>query len=64
MKLNPPRRVRALLYLVATFGAPLLVWATAERWLDTPTEVLLGAVLALIGGLAVANTATSEDPPQ
>jgi hypothetical protein len=62
VNLNPPRRIRAALYLLATFGAPVTLWASAEEWLDAPTETLCGAVLALIMGLAVANTATSPAP--
>lgn len=62
MNLNPPRQVRAILYLIATFGTPVAVWAGAKGWLDEPTAVLSGTLLALIMGLATANTAkTPQD---
>ena len=57
MNLNPPRRVRAVLYLVATFAAPTVLWASSEGHLSDPLTVLFGAYIAIVTGLATANTA-------
>lgn len=57
MNLNPPRRVRAVLYLLATFATPTVLWASTEGYLNAATTVLAGSYIAIVSGLAAANTA-------
>lgn len=54
--LNPPRAVRAVLYLIGTLGVIALQWATAKGYLDGADQTALAAVIALILALATANT--------
>lgn len=56
MNLNPPRRVRAALYLSATFATPTVLWASTEGYLNAATTVLFGSYIAIVSGLAAANT--------
>lgn len=62
MNLNPPRRVRAVLYLSATFGTPTVTYFAATDRISDALTVLLTAYIALVMGLATANT-VSDDPP-
>lgn len=55
MKLNPPPHVLAVLYLIATFGAPLEALAAAEKWIDRPEQVFVGSVIGIIALLAAGN---------
>ena len=56
--LNPPARVRAVLYLVAMFATPTVLWASSTSRIDAALTVLLGAYITIISGLAAANTNT------
>lgn len=60
MNLNPPPNVRAVLYLIATFATPTVLWASSEGHIGKALTVLLGAYIAIVTGLATANTATKE----
>lgn len=60
MDLNPPRRVRAVLYLSATFATPTVLWASTEGHIGNALTVLCGSYIAIVMGLATANTATSD----
>lgn len=60
--INPPKPVRAALYLAATFATPTVVYLSATDVIGTALTVLLSAYITLVMGLAVANTA-GQDPP-
>ena len=60
MNLNPPRRVRAALYLSATFATPTVTYLAATNRIGDALTVLLVAYIALVMGLATANTATPD----
>lgn len=62
MTLNPPRRVRAVLYLIATFGLIAQQWANDKHWLDSADRTAIAGVLALVMALATANTFTPDRP--
>jgi hypothetical protein len=62
VKLNPPRRVRAVLYLVATFATPTVLWASTEGYIGSALTVLCGSYIAIVAGLAAANTGTTDQP--
>ncbi|WP_248582617.1 hypothetical protein [Nocardioides sp. InS609-2] len=57
MNLNPPRRVRAALYIASTFATPTVLWASSTGRIDAALTVLLGSYIAIVSGLAAANTA-------
>jgi hypothetical protein len=56
VNLNPPQRVRAVLYLIATFATPTVLWASSTGRIDEPLTVLLGSYIAITSGLATANS--------
>lgn len=58
--INPPRQVRTVLYLVALFATPTIVWASSTDRVSDPTSVLLSAFVAIISGLAAANSLTDQ----
>ena len=62
MTLNPPRHVRAVLYLIATFATPTVLWASAEGHIGDALTVLLGSYIAIVSGLATVNTVAPSDP--
>lgn len=60
-----PRRVRVIAYLVSltlgtigTVNAAVLVWLSAEHWIDKPTDVMLAAVTVALLGLATVLCST------
>ena len=61
MNLNPPRPIRALLYLSAMFGTPTVSYFAATDKISDALTVLLTSYIALVMGLAAANTA--GEPP-
>lgn len=61
MPLNPPKQVRAVLYLIATFATPTVLWASSEGHIGTALTVLCGSYIAIVSGLATANTVTPEE---
>lgn len=63
MNLNPSRPVRAVLYLVATLATPTVLWASSTGRIDDPLTILLGSYIAIVSGLATANTVGSDAPP-
>ena len=60
MTINPPRQVRMVLYLIATFATPTVIWASSTDRINDPTSVLFGSFIAIISGLAAANSATES----
>jgi hypothetical protein len=63
MPLNPPRPVRAVLYLIATLATPTVLWASSTGRIDDALTILLGSYIAIVSALATANTVTTDTPP-
>lgn len=63
MNLNPPRQVRAILYLIAMFATPTILYLSSTGKIGDPLAVLFTSFVAIISGLALANTATAPDSP-
>jgi hypothetical protein len=61
MNLNPPRRVRAGLYLGATFATPTVLYLSSSGRIGDALTVLLGSYITIVSGLAVANTVTPAE---
>ena len=55
MKLNPPRRVRVVLYVANLIGTPLVAYALAKGWIGTLEVTLWSAEAAVTFGLAGIN---------
>ena len=62
MTLNPPRRVRAALYVVNMIGTPVVAYALAKGWIGTLEVTLWGAEATAAFGLAGLNTPTEPTP--
>ena len=62
MKLNPPRRVRAALYVLTAVGTPIAAYLKFKGWIGDPELALWGAEVTVVNGLAALNTAGPEDP--
>ena len=56
MNLNPPRRVRAALYVANLIGTPVVAYALAKGWIGTLEVTLWSAEAAVTFGLAGLNT--------
>lgn len=56
MNLNPPRRVRALLYVATAIGTPLVAYLNAKGILGDLEVGLWAAEVAVTTGLAALNT--------
>lgn len=59
MTLNPPRRVRAALYVLTAVGTPVVAYLNVKGILGDPEMVLWAAEVTVVNGLAALNT-----PPQ
>lgn len=60
MTLNPPRRVRAALYVLTAVGTPVVVYLQAKGIVGDLELVLWGAEVTVVNGLAALNTSPSE----
>lgn len=60
MRINPPRRVRVVLYLVGVFVPPLAAYGYAKGVLGPAELGLIGAYVASLNLLAAANTQPPE----
>lgn len=58
MNLNPPRRVRALLYVATAVGTPVVAYLNVKGWIGDPEMVLWAAEVTVVNGLAALNTQT------
>lgn len=62
MNLNPPRRVRAALYVLTAIGTPVVAYLNAKGYIGSLEVGLWSAEVAAASGLAALNT-TSPEPP-
>ena len=58
--INPPRRIRAAIYIANTLGAPLITYAFAKGWIGELEVTLYGAEAAAAFLLAGLNTTPTE----
>lgn len=60
MRLNPPRRVRALLYVATAIGTPVVVYLQAKGIIGDLEFILWSAEVTVVNGLAALNTQTPD----
>jgi hypothetical protein len=60
MNLNPPRRVRALLYVLTAVGTPVAAYLNVKGYIGDPEMVLWAAEVTVVGGLAAFNTGSTD----
>jgi hypothetical protein len=60
MTINPPRRVRALIYIANVLGAPFIAYAFAKGWVGELEVTLFSAEVSAAFLLAGLNTAPSD----
>lgn len=60
MNFNPPRRVRALLYLLTALGTPLAAYLKVKGYIGDEELALWAAEVTVVNGIAALNTAPSE----
>lgn len=56
MNLNPPRRVRAALYVLTAVGTPVVVYLQAKGLIGDLELILWSAEVTVVNGLAALNT--------
>lgn len=61
MNLNPPRRVRAALYVLTAIGTPIAAYLKFRGIIGDPELALWGAEVTVVNGLAALNTAPAAD---
>jgi hypothetical protein len=62
MTINPPRHVRALIYVANVLGAPFVAYAFAKGWVGEFEVTLFSAEVSAAFLLAGLNTAPSDPP--
>ena len=60
MRLNPPRRVRAALYVLTAIGTPVIAYLNARGIIGAGEVTLWSAEVAIIGGMAAINTPPAD----
>lgn len=55
MRLNPPRRVRAALYILTAVGTPVFAYLKVKGYIGDPELVLWSAEVTVVNGLAALN---------
>lgn len=55
MNLNPPSKVRAVLYVLTSVGTPLVAYLSAKHVLGDLEVTLWSAEVAVVSGLAALN---------
>lgn len=60
MNLNPPRRVRAALYVLTAVGTPVAVYLQAKGIIGDLEFILWGAEVTVVNALAALNTSPAE----
>lgn len=61
MKLNPPRRVRAAIYVTNMVGTPVIAYALAKGWIGPLEVTLWGAEVTAAFGLAGLNATPAAE---
>lgn len=62
MPLNPPRRVRAALYVLTAIGTPVVAYLNAKGYIGSLEVGLWSAEVAAASGLAALNTGNTDEP--
>jgi hypothetical protein len=62
MPLNPPRPVRAALYVLTAVGTPIAAYLNLKGYIGDPEMVLWAAEVTVVNGLAALNTSAPEQP--
>lgn len=60
MTLNPPRKVRAALYVLTAVGTPVVVYLQAKGVIGDLEFILWSAEVTVVNTLAALNTAPAE----
>lgn len=60
MRINPPRRVRAALYVLTAVGTPVVAYLKAKGYIGDLELTLWAAEVTVVNGLAALNTPPSE----
>lgn len=63
MNLNPPRRVRAALYVLTAIGTPVVAYLNAKGIVGSLEVALWSAEVTIVNGLAALNTGSIEQEP-
>ncbi len=56
MRINPPRRVRAALYVLTAIGTPIAAYLKLKGYIGDPELALWGAEVTVVNTLAALNT--------
>lgn len=57
---NPPRRVRAALYVLTALGTPIVAYLKVKGVIDDAAVALWSAEVAVTSGLAALNTSSNQ----
>ena len=60
MHLNPPRRVRAALYLITAIGTPVAAYLKVKGYIGDEELALWAAEVTVVNGLAALNTGSTD----
>ncbi len=60
MNLNPPRRVRAALYIITALGTPLAAYLKVKGYVGDEELALWAAEVTVVNGLAALNTGSID----
>lgn len=58
MVLNPPSKVRAIIYVVTALGTPAVAYALARHWIGPLEVTLWSAEVAVVNTLAALNVSS------
>jgi hypothetical protein len=61
VNLNPPRRVRAALYVLTAVGTPVAAYLKFKGLIGDAELALWGAEVTVVNGLAALNTGSIEE---
>ena len=62
MNLNPPKRVRAVLYLLTALGTPVAAYLKAKGYIGDLELTLWGSEVTIVSLMAGINTGSDEPP--
>lgn len=60
MNINPPRRVRAALYILTALGTPLAAYLKVKGYIGDEELALWAAEVTVVNGMAALNTGTVD----
>lgn len=62
MPLNPPKNVRAILYVLTLIGTPVVIYLKAKGVIGDLELTLWGAEVTAVNAMAALNTSNAEPP--